>query len=222
MKSPSTKNGIRLAIVSLAFLSSVQAQTQAPPSVSYDSFNDVLQLDWQSTRNRTFFPQATTDLDAWNYIGALHFGPGSHTGMVQTNAAKAFFRLQYSDLPVATEGEAETADFDLDGLQNLSELQETHTDPLGLDTDNDTLPDGWEVAHSISPLDDGSIDPQNGPDGVFPDPPSGGGPGIFSVTTNADAFMGGVQSHPNATFKDLDGDNLVNEIDAGLHSRAID
>lgn len=216
---------MRLAIAGLAFLNSVHAQTQVPPSVSYDSFNDVLQLDWQSTRNRTFFPQVTTDLGTWDYIGALHFGPGSHTGMVQTNAAKAFFRLQYSDLPVATEAEAETADFDVDGLQNLAELQEAHTDPLNSDTDGDTLPDGWELAHSISPLDDGSIDPQNGPDGVFLGTVSGGGSGTFTpfaITTNRNALDAGVQAHPAATLSDKDGDAIPDGLDAGPLSRSID
>jgi hypothetical protein len=212
---------MRLALLLLASFSSVQAQTQTQPSVTYDPAEDEFVYLWQTDRNRTFFPQSSLDLGSWDYFGALHFGPGPHVGRVQNSATRGFFRLQYSDLPVATESEAETADFDLDGLTNLYELQESHTDPLGSDTDHDGLPDGWEVAHSISPLDDGSIDPQNGPDGIFPDSPAASGPVIFSVTTNADAYMGGVQDHPNATFKDLDGDGLVNEIDAGMHTRAI-
>jgi hypothetical protein len=33
------------------------------------------------------------------------------------------------------------------------------------DADNDGLPDSWEVAFGLSPSDDGSVDPNNGPDG---------------------------------------------------------
>lgn len=221
MKTASSTHCTRFAILLLASSSSLLAQTQTQPSVTYDPVEDEFVYLWETNRNRTFFPQSSLDLGSWDYFGALHFGPGSHVGRVQNNAAKGFFRLQYSDLPVETEAEAETADFDLDGLGNLKELQESHTDPLVADTDGDSLPDGWEVAHSISPLDDGSIDPQNGPDGVFPDSPSASGPVIFSVTTNANAYGAGVQAHPSATLADKDGDGIANEIDAGPLTRAL-
>lgn len=221
MKAASSTSCMRFAILLLASLGNVQAQTQAQPSVTYDSIEDEWIYLWQTNRNRTFFPQSSLDLGSWDYFGALHFGPGSHVGRVQNNSSKGFFRLQYSDLPVATESEAETADFDLDGLTNIFELQESHTDPLGRDTDGDTLPDGWEVAHSTSPLDDGAVNPQNGPEGIFQALSSGNDPGPSPLITNAGAFSGGVQDHPNATLKDLDGDGLANEIDAGMYSRAI-
>lgn len=202
-------------------------QTQSPPQASYDSINQVMQFDWESDRNRTFFPQVTANLENWTYAGALHFGQGSHVGMIQSDAPKTFLRLRYSDLPVASEAEAESADFDLDGLTNIQELQQTHTDPLDNDSDNDGLPDGWEVAHAISPFDDGSIDPANGPDGVFEDPeaPEPEGFVMFSsttATTNAGAFGSGVQAHPDATLADKDGDGIPNGRDAGALTRAID
>lgn len=203
------------------------AQTQSPPVASYDSQNSVMRFDWQSNTNRTFFPQVSTDLNLWNYAGALHFGTGAHFGMIQSDASKTFLRLRYSDLPVASEAEAGTADFDLDGLSNVVELENTHTDPLDPDTDHDGLPDGWEVAHSISPLDDGSINPANGPDGEFSNSEAGA-PGsfaafsTFSIVTNGSAFNAGVKGHPSATFADKDGDGIPNERDAGPLNRAID
>lgn len=200
-----------------------QAQQQTPPVPSYDPQTGVLRLDWSSSSNRTFFPQASTNLDPWAYVGALHFGKGPHVGMVQSNASKAFFRLQYSDLPVASEAEAGTADFDLDGLENLEELQQVHTDPLDGDTDGDELPDGWEVAHSINPLDDGSIDPANGGDGLFTiSPPSGSGVYSPSIITNRQALQQGVQAHASATLLDKDGDGIPDGVDAGPLSRSID
>ena len=206
--------------ISAGFASS---QIQTTPLASYDDVNHVLRLDWESPRKRTFFPQVSTDLVTWDYIGALQFGPGSHAGMIQSSAEKTFAKLRYSDLPVASEPEAGSADFDLDGLSNIEELEDSHTDPLDADTDKDGLPDGWEVAHGISPLDDGSVDIANGPDGEFGGG-SGGGGGFstFSITTNGAAFSAGVAATPTATFEDLDGDGLANARDAGPASYAID
>lgn len=215
---------VRKLLIAVGLSGSILAQSQqTPPVPSFDPETNVLRLDWQSTRNRTFFPQASPDLNLWEYIGAIHFGTGPHVGMMQVNGDKAFFRLGYSDLPVASEAEAETADFDLDGLSNLRELQEAHTDPLDKDTDKDDLPDGWEVAHSISPRDDGSTDPSNGPNGVFVSSSSSeSNIEPLAVITNQNAFDAGVQGHPSATMTDRDGDGLRDAVDAGPLSRAID
>src|SRR3989304_1770589 len=57
-----------------------------------------------------------------------------------------------------------TTDFDGDGLLDIDEYS-NNTDPKDPDSDGDGMPDGYEVANSLDPLDDGSIDPNNGPDG---------------------------------------------------------
>jgi uncharacterized protein YkwD len=49
------------------------------------------------------------------------------------------------------------ADFDSDGLSNLSEYQET-TDPTQEDTDDDGMPDGWEVYYGLDPKDPSDAD----------------------------------------------------------------
>jgi hypothetical protein len=210
---------------SLSLVATTLGQNQSPPIASYDSQTNTFHLDWQSTRKRTFFPQVSPDLSFWDYAGAIHFGPGQHGGMFQANAPRAFFRLAFSDLPVASESEAETADFDLDGLTNKRELQAENTNPLNPDSDSDGLPDGWEVAHQTSPLDDGSIDPQNGPDGLFNAASGSSGSGSFasfSATTNRDAFDAGVRAHPAATLSDKDGDGIPDVKDAGPLSACID
>ncbi|MCK5562039.1 MAG: hypothetical protein KAJ51_15675 [Thermoplasmata archaeon] len=71
-------------------------------------------------------------------------------------------------------------DHELDGLTNLEEYSYNipptwnvsidsvwwnGTDPTNLDTDNDSMIDGWEVTNGLNPLDNGTIDPNNGPDG---------------------------------------------------------
>lgn len=218
-----------IAAVGLSFSFGALAQTQSPPTASYDALNDVLRVDWQSPGARTYFPQVSTDLQLWDYTGKLEFGSGSHVNMLPSNAPKAFFRLKYSDLPVASVTEAESADSDLDGLSNLVELKQTHTDPLNADTDHDGLPDGWEVAHGISPLDDGSIDAVNGPDGIFAvvqeEEPEESESSVFAaptVVTNASAFAAGVTASPTATLGDKDGDGILDALDAGPLSSAID
>ncbi|GAA5126806.1 hypothetical protein JIN84_09405 [Luteolibacter yonseiensis] len=55
-------------------------------------------------------------------------------------------------------------DDDYDGLTNINEYLHQLL-PLARDTDGDDLPDGWEVANGLDPLDDGSFDVDNGATG---------------------------------------------------------
>ncbi len=57
-----------------------------------------------------------------------------------------------------------TTDFDSDGLLDKDEYS-NNTDPNNPDSDGDGMPDGYEVSNGLDPLDDGSTDPNNGPDG---------------------------------------------------------
>ena len=61
---------------------------------------------------------------------------------------------------------ANPGDQDNDGLDDLSEMEVHHTDPLNPDSDGDGLLDGWEIGHDLDPLDDGTGgDPDQGADG---------------------------------------------------------
>jgi len=52
-----------------------------------------------------------------------------------------------------------TGDYDKDGLTDLEEFQ-AGTDPTDWDSDNDGMPDGWEVDHALNPLvNDAKLDP---------------------------------------------------------------
>jgi len=74
------------------------------------------------------------------------------------------------------------------------------TNPDNPDSDSDGMPDDYEVANGLDPLDDGSIDPNNGPAG---DPDS-------DNASNIEEFMAG--SSP------MNGNSLPVNIDIMLHS----
>lgn len=76
-------------------------------------------------------------------------------------------------------------------------------DEVALDSDNDGLSDAWETANGLSPSDDGSVDPDNGPDG---DPDNDG-------TTNAEEFAN--STDPQDADSDDDGLNDGDELAAG-------
>ena len=82
------------------------------------------------------------------------------------------------------------ADWDGDGLTNAEE-QAAGTDMNNADTDNDGLPDGWEVAYGLNPNSaaDGNADPDG--DGL----------------TNAQEYAAG--TNPNSADTDGDGINVV-------------
>ncbi len=99
---------------------------------------------------------------------------------------------------------------DSDGLTNIDE-QSAGTDPNDSDTDDDGLPDDWEVAYSLNPLDDGSVSKVNGPNG---DPDS-------DTLRNSREYALG--THPRS--QDSDGDGLPDkwEVFYGLNpSSTID
>ena len=74
------------------------------------------------------------------------------------------------------------------------------TNPDNPDSDSDGMPDDYEVANGLDPLDDGSIDPNNGPAG---DPDS-------DNASNIEEFLAG--SSP------MNGNSLPVNIDIMLHS----
>ncbi len=54
-------------------------------------------------------------------------------------------------------------DSDADGLKDAREKFVHHTDPNAVDTDEDGMPDGWEVDHALNPID--AADAGSDPDG---------------------------------------------------------
>jgi hypothetical protein len=138
-----------------------------------------------------------------------------------------FFRLVRTILPLPPGISVENWDTDGDNLTNWAELTTYGSNPLLADTDADGLADDWEVAHGLNVLDDGTKDPQHGPNAPFSPSSQAVQSSQFTqylqstVLTNSEAFIAGVQAIPGATIGDLDGDLVPNAQDADPRSTAV-
>ena len=111
----------------------------------------------------------------------------------------------------------EIGDSDHDDITDIVELGVYGTDPNNGDTDNDGLPDGWEIEYSLNPTDpwDSSTDPdednlinlqeyQHGTNPINPDTDSDGLPDGWEVMYSLDP------TDSNDALLDMDGDGLTN------------
>ncbi|GAA5481925.1 hypothetical protein [Haloferula sargassicola] len=88
----------------------------------------------------------------------------------------------------------------------INAIQIIGTDDTPVDTDNDGLPDEWEIMWGLDPADDGTVDPANGAAG---DPDEDG-------LSNADEYNGGSESsNPISADSDEDGLGDKEEFDLG-------
>ena len=109
--------------------------------------------EWPGVSQRTYFYQWSSDMVTWHYAPFMAFGNGGHEYFMESSPSKLFVRLHRHDDPSVTNlQQAKDADFDGDGLSNLSEVIDYDTFPLSWDTDGDLIPDGLEVLLYQSPL----------------------------------------------------------------------
>lgn len=121
--------------------------------VTLDPSTGAFHLAWWGRAGRTYFIQSSEDLQGWTYFSEIRTGANAVIPYgFTTAAARLFFRLRSID---QTATDPMSADFDDDGLTNAQEFA-AGTDPLNSDTEGDGIPDGWEVAHGF--------DPRNGAD----------------------------------------------------------
>jgi hypothetical protein len=158
-----------------------------------NSFN----AQWQGVAERTYFFQWSQDLRHWQISPFMAHGVaplGVHTHGGSSGAPRLFVRLNFADIPTAN---AELADFDNDGLSNLTEVG-LCTDPLKADSDGDGVMDGVELANSSDPLSNTDGDP------FYPDDSDSDG--------LSDAVEARIGTSP--TLWDSDGDGVSDSVDA--------
>lgn len=127
---------------------SAQAPLPQPAPTLSPTANNTWNLAWTGILDRTYFLQCSPDLEQWIYLpNYIETGTGQaiNYGLSSPNQ-QAFFRLAFSDI---TTLDADTADFDGDGIGNLLEIN-AGTDPLDLDTDDDGLTNAEEAALGTS------------------------------------------------------------------------
>jgi hypothetical protein len=131
----------------------VGATPESPPPMSVTAgASGTWNADWSGVVTRTYFFQWSLDLVNWHYAPLVDFGTGLKSFGINTQSEEKFFvRLRYvDDTSVTTLQQARDADFDNDGIPNYYEVEDLDTNPLdknsaGGDSDNNGLPDGWEL-----------------------------------------------------------------------------
>lgn len=110
-----------------------------------DEPNEIWRFKWWGKTGRTYFIQHSEDLMLWNWVPVVESGNDAVKEWGFTSTSDKFFlRLRYTDTP---SNDPENDDFDLDGVANLAEVMQGSNPFSWEDTDNDGLPDDWEIHH---------------------------------------------------------------------------
>lgn len=148
MKRQLIRYGVLLVVAS----DMLGATPQPQPQVSFtEGASGTWNTDWSGVTLRTYFVEWSLDLVNWHYAPLIEFGTGLKSSGTNTQGERKFFvRLHCVDAKgIANLAEAETADYDGDGVSNRNEVEVEMSNPMdaashGGDSDGDGLPDGWE------------------------------------------------------------------------------
>ncbi len=110
--------------MTISLIGSLTAQTATDPNeglrITKDSTGDGLTLFWYGRTGRTYFVQQSPDLLQWKYLPIMDSGTGAPLSYgFSTTASSGFFRLSYTDDPLASDP---NGDYDGDGMSNMDEL----------------------------------------------------------------------------------------------------
>jgi hypothetical protein len=114
------------------------------------------EFSWWSKTGRTYFVQTSLDLVNWTFLEDIVTGADQVASCgINSPAPRLFFRLRHTNQTAVNPA---TADFDGDGLDNLTEIKAvaaggSDTDPLDADMDDDTWLDGIEHESGSLPRD---------------------------------------------------------------------
>jgi hypothetical protein len=123
-------------------------------TLSHNPATSTCTIGWYGATGHTYFIQHSFDLMTWQTMPVIESGSNAPLSWsMQITANRTFFRLLISDLP--TGGNAQTADFDGDGLNNLTEIN-LGANPINVDSDRDEMPDIWEYQHGFSLIQPGA------------------------------------------------------------------
>ena len=150
------------AVLSIGLLPAhrIMAQSQANPQITALPTPNSYQATWPGMAGRLYFIEFSTDLQTWTYAPAVNLGTGSNLAHgFSSTTGRTFLRLKYS---LETDNtEADSGDFDGDGISNLTEVS-TGTDPCLADTDGDGMNDDKEAALGFNAAKRDSSSPPNG------------------------------------------------------------
>lgn len=176
-------------------------QTSELVTVGPDKF-----LRWYGHADRTFFIQVSDPnehLNRWTWAPIIESGNDAVISYeVDGTADKGFFRLKYTDQPTT---DPDNDDFDGDSISNIEEISYYNSDPLDSDTDNDGMPDGYEISHYLDPTFDDSGSDLDGDGlsnifeqniGTFPSEPDSDGDGA----SDGDEVRNGTDPNSAASY----------------------
>jgi len=95
-----------------------QTFSQSPPQITRNESGEFV-FEFEAIQGRAYLTQFSTDLQSWGFLPRATTGQ-NHVERIEIGSQedRLFFRLA----AVEFDGDAETADFDNDGLSNLTEI----------------------------------------------------------------------------------------------------
>lgn len=136
-------------------MAAIAQAPQEQPVLGPGNVPNSTSMTWLGVAGRVYFVQCSPDMEHWDYTPIVSLGAGVPIPWYFSTAAAAgvrtYLRVKYTNDTNYTADV--TGDIDGDGLTNGAEVITHHTDPFAVDSDNDGMPDDWEVQYALNPID---------------------------------------------------------------------